>query len=188
MARRTSPSNWSKGTTPSSTTTRRKQLLGDAAQEHSAIGGPGLDLGLQDAFNLGRKLAATVRGWAPESLLDTYDEERRPVAEHVVSSTQSQSARLHPGPEVGALRTAHLLAGTAEGFAPDLVIDTAAGACRLAESTHTVRPLLPEGTNATGVLLRPDCHMAWTGTEPGDVSGLRAALHQRFGEPLVRRP
>lgn len=83
----------------------RVLLLGDAAHVHSAIGGPGLNLGLQDAFNLGWKLAATVHGWAPEGLLDTYDEERRPVAEHVVASTLSQSALMRPGPEVGALRT-----------------------------------------------------------------------------------
>ncbi|MFB8114153.1 FAD-dependent monooxygenase [[Kitasatospora] papulosa] len=200
----------------------RVLLLGDAAHVHSAIGGPGLNLGLQDAFNLGWKLAATVHGWAPEGLLDTYDEERRPVAEHVVASTLSQSALMRPGPEVGALRTvfgdllatpggtehiAHLLAGTTEGFAPDLVIHTDGGTRRLADVTTTARPLLldlsgdfaeaaqpwhdrvdvisgkADGTSATGLLLRPDCHIAWTGTEPNDVSGLRAALSQWFGEP-----
>ncbi|BFO17242.1 hypothetical protein SHKM778_36300 [Streptomyces sp. KM77-8] len=78
----------------------------------------------------------------PEDLLDSYDEERRPVAERVVASTLSQSALVRPGPEVTALRTvfgellassgaieriAHLIAGTTEGFAPDLVVDTGAG-------------------------------------------------------------
>lgn len=202
---------------------RRVLLLGDAAHVHSAIGGPGLNLGLQDAVNLGWKLAATVRGWAPEGLLDTYDEERRPVAERVVASTLSQSALMRPGPEVSALRTvfgdllaapggteriAHLLAGTTEGFAPDLVVHTGAGTRRLAELTTTARPLLldlcgdfaeaakpwhdrvdvvsgkAEGTNATGLLLRPDCHTAWTGHGPDDVGGLRAALHKWFGAPL----
>lgn len=201
----------------------RVLLLGDAAHVHSAIGGPGLNLGLQDAVNLGWKLAATVRGWAPEGLLDTYDEERRPVAERVVASTLSQSALMRPGPEVSALRTvfgdllaspggteriAHLLAGTTEGFAPDLVVHTGAGTRRLAELTTTARPLLldlcgdfaeaakpwhdrvdvvsgkAEGTSATGLLLRPDCHTAWTGYGPDDVSGLRAALHKWFGAPL----
>ncbi|MFS8200912.1 FAD-dependent monooxygenase [Streptomyces sp. CWNU-52B] len=202
---------------------RRVLLLGDAAHVHSAIGGPGLNLGLQDAVNLGWKLAATVRGWAPEGLLDTYDEERRPVAERVVASTLSQSALMRPGPEVSALRTvfgdllaspdgtgriAHLLAGTTEGFAPDLVVHTATGTRRLAELTTTARPLLldlcgdfaaaakpwhdrvdvvsgkAEGTSATGLLLRPDCHLAWTGHEPDDADALRAALHTWFGAPL----
>ncbi|MFJ6852892.1 FAD-dependent monooxygenase [Streptomyces sp. NPDC091271] len=201
----------------------RVLLLGDAAHVHSAIGGPGLNLGLQDAVNLGWKLAATVRGWAPEDLLDTYDEERRPVAERVVSSTLAQSALMRPGPEVTALRSvfgellaspggteriAHLLAGTTEGFAPDIELLTGGGTRRLAELTASGRPLLldlgggfadaaepwrdrvdvvsgrTDGTNATGLLLRPDCHIAWTGYESDDVSGLGAALGRWFGAPL----
>lgn len=201
----------------------RVLLLGDAAHVHSAIGGPGLNLGLQDAVNLGWKLAAAVRGWAPEHLLDTYDEERRPVAERVMASTLAQSALMRPGPEVTALRTvfgeliaapggtervAHLLAGTTEGFAPDLVVHTDAGTHRLAELTTAARPLLldlsgdfaeaaeawhdrvdvvrgkAEGTDATGLLLRPDCHVAWAGHRPDDVNGLRAALNEWFGAPL----
>ncbi|MGX6606495.1 FAD-dependent monooxygenase [Micromonosporaceae bacterium Da 78-11] len=57
----------------------RVLLVGDAAHVHSAIGGPGLNLGLQDAINLGWKLAATVHGWAPPGLLDSYEQERRPA-------------------------------------------------------------------------------------------------------------
>ena len=52
-------------------------LLGDAAHVHSPMGGPGLNLGMQDAVNLGWKLAAVVNGWAPAGLLDTYESERR---------------------------------------------------------------------------------------------------------------
>ena len=80
-------------------------LLGDAAHIHSAIGGPGLNLGLQDAVNLGWKLAAVVSGRAPEELLDTYESERRPAAERVVVHTQAQSALIAPGADVTALRT-----------------------------------------------------------------------------------
>lgn len=80
-------------------------LVGDAAHVHSAIGGPGLNLGLQDAVNLGWKLAATVNGTAPEGLLDTYESERRPVAERVVMQTTAQSVLIGPGPQVTALRT-----------------------------------------------------------------------------------
>jgi 2-polyprenyl-6-methoxyphenol hydroxylase-like FAD-dependent oxidoreductase len=82
----------------------RVLLLGDAAHVHSAIGGPGLNLGLQDAVNLGWKLAATVRGWAPDGLLDTYESERRRVSERVVMHTQAQSALISPGAEITALR------------------------------------------------------------------------------------
>jgi hypothetical protein len=76
-------------------------LVGDAAHVHSAIGGPGLNLGLQDAVNLGWKLAATING---NDLLDTYESERRPVAERVVMQTQAQSALIGPGADVTALR------------------------------------------------------------------------------------
>ncbi|MCE7006210.1 FAD-dependent monooxygenase [Kibdelosporangium philippinense] len=79
-------------------------LIGDAAHVHSAMGGPGLNLGLQDAANLAWKLAAAVNGWAPDGLLDTYEIERRPPAERVVLHTQAQSALSGPGPEVTALR------------------------------------------------------------------------------------
>ncbi|MET7463573.1 FAD-dependent monooxygenase [Nonomuraea sp. NPDC005501] len=82
----------------------RVLLAGDAAHVHSAIGGPGLNLGLQDTVNLGWKLAAVVRGRAPEALLDTYESERRPAAERVVMHTQAQSALIAPGGEVTALR------------------------------------------------------------------------------------
>ena len=62
--------------------------------------------GLQDAANLGWKLAAQVQGWAPDGLLDTYESERRPVAERVVMHTQAQSALTAPGvePPIGAPR------------------------------------------------------------------------------------
>ncbi|MGW4485817.1 FAD-dependent monooxygenase [Amycolatopsis sp. NPDC004368] len=84
--------------------TGRVLLVGDSAHVHSAIGGPGLNLGLQDAANLAWKLAAEVHGWAPDGLLDTYDAERRPVSRRVVMHTQAQGALTAPGPEVTALR------------------------------------------------------------------------------------
>ncbi|GAA3548603.1 FAD-dependent monooxygenase [Amycolatopsis ultiminotia] len=82
----------------------RVLLLGDAAHVHSAIGGPGLNLGLQDAVNLAWKLAAEVHGWAPPGLLDSYEAERRPVSRRVVMHTQAQGALTAPGPEVTELR------------------------------------------------------------------------------------
>ncbi|MEV7044743.1 FAD-dependent monooxygenase [Amycolatopsis sp. NPDC051061] len=81
------------------TTYRRGRVLlaGDAAHTHSPVGGEGLGLGLADAANLGWKLAATVRGRAPDGLLDTYSAERHPVAERVFDWTRAQVALLRPG-------------------------------------------------------------------------------------------
>ncbi len=80
-------------------------LTGDAAHVHSAMGGPGLNLGLQDTLNLGWKLAAVINGWAPAELLDTYESERYPVGERVMMHSLAQIALTAPGPEVRALRT-----------------------------------------------------------------------------------
>ncbi|HEY3560824.1 MAG TPA: FAD-dependent monooxygenase [Kribbella sp.] len=150
----------------------RVLLVGDAAHVHSAIGGQGLNLGLQDAVNLAWKVAAEVQGWAPPGLLDTYESERRPVAERVLMHTQAQSALIAPGNDVTALRKlfgefledsgnvqriadlmsgadirygagAHPLAGR---WAPDLLVDDV----RLAELMRSGRPLLVDLT-ATGV-------------------------------------
>ncbi|MEQ4718585.1 FAD-dependent monooxygenase [Nonomuraea sp. B19D2] len=82
----------------------RVLLAGDAAHVHSPIGGQGLNLGLQDAVNLGWKLALVVRGLAPDSLLDTYTAERHPVAARVLRNTRAQVALMRPGPQVDALR------------------------------------------------------------------------------------
>lgn len=80
-------------------------LLGDAAHVHSATGGPGLNLGLQDAVNLGWKLAARVKGQAGDELLDSYEAERYPVGERVMMSTMAQTLLNGPGPQVTAMRT-----------------------------------------------------------------------------------
>ncbi|WP_410565979.1 FAD-dependent monooxygenase [Amycolatopsis sp. cmx-4-61] len=152
----------------------RVLLVGDAAHVHSAIGGPGLNLGLQDAAGLGWKLAATLHGWAPDGLLDTYESERRPVAERVVMHTQAQSALISPGGDVTALRElfgellrlpstvqhiADLMSGADVRYepgtdhpldgrwAPDLVL---ADGTRLAQLTATARPLLLDFTGSLG--------------------------------------
>lgn len=144
----------------------RVLLLGDAAHVHSAIGGPGLNLGLQDAVNLGWKLAAEIHGWAPPGLLDTYQSERYPVGQRVMMHSLAQTALMAPGPEVGALREllgelfsmptvlrhmANLLAGSdvrydvgddhplAGQLVPDLTLD---GGRRVAELLHEGRPVL----------------------------------------------
>jgi 2-polyprenyl-6-methoxyphenol hydroxylase-like FAD-dependent oxidoreductase len=164
----------------------RVLLVGDAAHVHSAIGGPGLNLGLQDAVNLGWKLAAVARGGRPAGaeaggLLDTYEAERRPVAQRVTMHTAAQSALIAPGPQVTALRElfaellddpanrrriAALMAGDdvcydglREGTDPHPLtgrwapdLPPAAGV-RLAELTRDARPLL---VDVTGTLRAPD--------------------------------
>ncbi|MER7536891.1 rifampin monooxygenase [Streptomyces sp. NPDC097704] len=79
-------------------------LAGDAAHVHPPTGGQGLNLGIQDAFNLGWKLAAAVAGWAPEGLLDTYESERHPVGARVVENTRAQMTLLGTDPGATALR------------------------------------------------------------------------------------
>ncbi len=71
---------------------RRILLAGDAAHVHFPVGGQGLNIGVQDAVNLGWKLALVVKGLAPESLLNTYHAERHPVAARVLSTTMAQNA------------------------------------------------------------------------------------------------
>jgi 2-polyprenyl-6-methoxyphenol hydroxylase-like FAD-dependent oxidoreductase len=152
----------------------RVLLVGDAAHVHSGIGGPGLNLGLQDAADLGWKLAAELHGWAPPGLLDTYESERRAASERVVLSTQAQSALIAPGPEVTALRElmgellvepavrgriASLMAGTdvrretgcAHPWAGYLAPELAVGGVPLTELTRGARPLLLDGTGALSV-------------------------------------
>ncbi|MXG27848.1 rifampin monooxygenase [Streptomyces sp. YIM 132580] len=82
----------------------RVLLAGDAAHIHPPTGGQGLNLGVQDAFNLGWKLAAEVNGWAPEGLLDSYHTERHPVGARVLDNTRAQITLLGTSPGATALR------------------------------------------------------------------------------------
>ncbi|GHD86888.1 rifampin monooxygenase [Streptomyces naganishii] len=82
----------------------RVLLAGDAAHIHPPHGGQGLNLGIQDAFNLGWKLAAEVGGWAPEGLLDSYQTERHPVAAAVLDTTRAQVELQSPEPGPQAVR------------------------------------------------------------------------------------
>lgn len=167
-------------------------LVGDAAHVHSAMGGPGLNLGLQDALNLGWKLAAVVDGWASAELLDTYQSERHPVGERVMLHSQAQIALTAPGPEVAALRTllgevlalpeaaalvARLLAGAdvryetgdlhrLSGYmVPDVALDDGR---RLTALLHAARPVLLDltGTLRVAVPDRVDVVAATMGDAP----------------------
>ena len=157
-------------------------LVGDAAHVHSGIGGPGLNLGMQDVLNLGWKLAAAVKGWAPEGLLGTYESERHPMGARVIMHTRAQLALTSPGPNITALRelfgelltdtdnvrrVAELMSGADVRYGdgsghpmtghwmPDLSLRTEAGATRVAELLRGGRPLLLTTTGGTA--------KAWTG-------------------------
>jgi len=82
----------------------RVLLAGDAAHVHYPAGGQGLNIGVQDAVNLGWKLAQVVKKTSPESLLDTYHAERHPVAARVLQNTMAQVALLRTDDRTNALR------------------------------------------------------------------------------------
>jgi flavin-dependent dehydrogenase len=144
-------------------------LAGDAAHVHSPVGGQGLNTGVQDAVNLGWKLAQVVKGTAPESLLDTYHAERHPVAARVLRNTMAQTALMRTDDRTTALRdTMSALLGMDEPrrrFAammsgldihyelgeghqllgrrmPDLDLVTANGPLRVFSLLHDARPVL----------------------------------------------
>jgi 2-polyprenyl-6-methoxyphenol hydroxylase-like FAD-dependent oxidoreductase len=79
-------------------------LAGDAAHVHFPVGGQGLNLGIQDAMNLGWKLALACRGRGGDGLLDSYHDERRPPAGRVIANTRAQLALMHPDPANDPLR------------------------------------------------------------------------------------
>ena len=154
----------------------RVLLLGDAAHVHAPIGGPGLNLSLQDAVNLGWKLAAVLKGRAQPALVATYETERRPAAERVIMQTRAQLALFRPGPEVTALRElfselltgpetvcrlSDLLSGADNRYAvgaethplvgrwvPDFAVTNDSGTRRVAELARSGLPLLLDVTDS----------------------------------------
>jgi len=147
----------------------RVLLAGDAAHVHSPVGGQGLNTGVQDAVNLGWKLAQVVKGISPESLLDTYHSERHPVGARVLRHTMAQVALMRVDERTEAAResVAEMLSmdeprkrfgammsgldihyDLCEGHPllgrrmPDLDIVTANGPARVFTLLHNARPVL----------------------------------------------
>jgi 2-polyprenyl-6-methoxyphenol hydroxylase-like FAD-dependent oxidoreductase len=221
----------------------RVLLAGDAAHIHYPVGGQGLNLGVQDAVNLGWKLAQVVKGVSPEALLDTYQAERHPVAADALRTTMALTALTRADARIEALRDVvadllsadeprtRLAAKTAaldirydlgEGHPllgrrmPDLDVVTADGPVRVFSLLHDARPVLlnlgePGAVDIAlsadrvrlvdarhdgvwelpvvgavpapdAVLIRPDGHVAWVGTD-GRAS-LTDALTTWFGPPV----
>jgi len=148
---------------------RRVLLAGDAAHVHYPVGGQGLQIGVQDAVNLGWKLAQVISGTSKEGLLDTYQAERHPVAARVLRTTMAQTALTRSDPRIEALRDtmaellgldeprkwiAAMITGLdihydlGEGHPllgrrmPDLDLVTAGGPVRLFTLLHQARPVL----------------------------------------------
>ena len=147
----------------------RVLLAGDAAHVHSPHGGQGLNTGVQDAVNLGWKLAQVVDGTSPESLLDTYQAERHPVGARVLHNTMAQVALSRIDERSRALRDtvlemlsmdeprkhiAAMISGLDVGYdlgdghpllgrrMPDLDLHTADGPTRVFTLLHDARPVL----------------------------------------------
>ena len=148
----------------------RVLLAGDAAHVHSPVGGQGLNTGMQDAVNLGWKLAQVVTGVSPDTLLDTYHDERHPVGARVLRGTMAQVALTRPGDarldavrdvvsdllgmEEPRTRYAAMMSGLDIHYSlgdghpllgrrmPDLDLVTAEGPCRVYSLLHQAQPVL----------------------------------------------
>jgi hypothetical protein len=105
----------------------RVLLTGDAAHVHSPAGGQGMNTGIQDAANLGWKLAATVHGWAPDGLLDTYHAERHPVGRQVLRTSGALLRLFTLPPAFVAARDVLTLAATRIPLAANWLAGTLSG-------------------------------------------------------------
>ena len=175
--------------------TGRVFVAGDAAHIHSPTGGQGMNLGLQDAFNLGWKLGAVERGDADDELLDSYHEERHPAGAAVLANTRAQGVLMVPDDDVACLREtfvdllgvpeanrrlAGIISGVGLAYAPgehpligrrmpDLTLDGGTTvADRLKHGRHVwLGPI--QGLPAARILVRPDGYVQWATDDPDAV-------------------
>ncbi len=179
----------------------RVLLAGDAAHVHYPVGGQGLNLGVQDAVNLGWKLAAVVKGAATHELLDTYHAERHPVAARILRTTMAATALTRADARLDALRAMlseivrmdeprKHLAGMISGLdirydlgeghpllgrrMPDLDLVTGDGALRVFTALHAAEPLLLDLSG--GLEVRPS---------PGRVRRISATYAGKWELPVV---
>jgi hypothetical protein len=177
----------------------RVLLAGDAAHIHAPDGGQGMGTGVQDAVNLGWKLAQVINGTSPESLLDTYHAERHPVAARVLRTTMASIALRRTDERTKAVGDAmsellgmdeprRRFAARMHGL--DIHYDLGDGHPLLGRRmpdldlvTAWELPAVGRVTAPTAVLIRPDGYVAWVGdpTEPG----LADALSTWFGAPMA---
>jgi hypothetical protein len=160
----------------------RVLLAGDAAHVHYPIGGQGLNVGVQDAVNLGWKLAQVVKGTSPDTLLDTYHAERHPVGGRVLQNTMAATALTRSEARIDALRAAmsellsmneprQRFAATISGLdirydlgeghpllgrrIPDLDLVSAGGPLRVFTLLHDARPVLLNLGEPSGLDISP---------------------------------
>jgi 2-polyprenyl-6-methoxyphenol hydroxylase-like FAD-dependent oxidoreductase len=165
----------------------RVLLAGDAAHIHLPAGGQGMNMGMQDAFNLGWKLAAVMRGDAPESLLDTYHDERHAADADILKIIRAQSVLTEPGPRTDELydlfarlvrfdEVNRYLSTLQSGLdirypmagehpllgrrVPDMPINSSDGGARVFDLLQAARPVLLDFSNSAGL---HDAAAAWAG-------------------------
>ncbi|MBB6171341.1 2-polyprenyl-6-methoxyphenol hydroxylase-like FAD-dependent oxidoreductase [Nocardiopsis mwathae] len=174
-------------------------LAGDAAHVHSPAGGQGLNTGVQDAYNLGWKLGAVLRDGAPASLLDTYEEERRPIAADMLGlSTRIHRGETRRGEATRQLRLGYRASSLTEETraapgpvrAGDRAPDATVAGVRLFDALRgahwtllTTGAAAPQGYGVGVFLIRPDGYVGWAGETADGVAEYAA----RTGAEAARR-
>jgi 2-polyprenyl-6-methoxyphenol hydroxylase-like FAD-dependent oxidoreductase len=185
--------------------TGRVLLAGDAAHVHSPTGAQGMNFGIQDAYNLGWKLALVVRGRALSELLDSYEAERRPLAERLLERTDKTTRRTHArSPLVRALRNSAIRLGSMQRrqlrgsmelalrYRDSPILDPDGGVLRRGPQPGERAPEFtfgpPAGRRRMHELLRgtrPVALLVAGSDDPSRLAGIVATLEERFGHEVA---